>query len=228
MSFAFGSRKGAGPIRRFQIYGERCSGTNFLIRLMEANVTSAAFTEAFGFKHWFVPEALVLPADTLGLVIAREPEAWLQSLHEKAWHQPHAPKDVSAYLRDEWSCVWDDHWLGVGEDHPQWLSEMTHERDPATGERFAGPAEMRAAKTANWGRLEERSPAFATLTYEALRAKPQAFLDALGAWDIACGPYAPIKSYKGEGNEAYVPRERPPLDEADAERLREGLGARDL
>ena len=212
-------------IARFQVYGERCSGTNFLIRLMEENVTSAAFTEDFGFKHWFVPETLVLPPDTLGLVIAREPHAWLQSLHEKAWHHPPEVKALgfSDYIRAEWRCVWDDPWLPVGPDDPRWMTEMTHERHPRTGARVRDALEMRRLKAENFARLGARSPAFAVLRYEDLRADPRGVLDALGRWGVACGPYAPIRTYKGDGDRPYVPKDRPPLSPEDAAWVAERL-----
>ena len=212
-------------IARFQIYGERCSGTNFLIKLMERNVVSATFTEEFGFKHWFVDEDLVLPADTLGLVVAREPRAWLQSLHEKAWHHPPdiAELPFSDYIRHEWQCVWDDHWLGVGPDDPLWMTEMMHERHPVTGERVENALAMRRLKAENFAALGRRSPAFAVLRTEDLQRDPRGFLDALSAWGIACGPYAPITSYKGEGDARYVPKARPPPSDADEAWVRRTL-----
>ena len=215
----------APAIRRFQVYGERCSGTNFLIKLMERNVTSAAFTEAFGFKHWFVPDDLTLPADTLGLVIAREPHEWLQSLHEKAWHHPPeiAALPFSDYIRHEWVCLWDDPWLEVGPDDPRWMTEMMHERHPATGERVADALAIRRLKAENFAGLGARSPAWAALRTEDLQRDPRGFLNALGRWGIACGPYDAVTTYKGEGGEAYVPKMRPPLSAEDAAWVRDRL-----
>ena len=219
MSFPFVRMKvpGVPAIRRFQVYGERCSGTNFLIKLMEANVASATFTEEFGFKHWFVPDDLALPSDTLGLVIAREPRAWLQSLHEKAWHHPPEVKAMgfSDYIREEWVCIWDDPWLPVRPDDPRWMTEMTHERHPATGERVRDALAMRALKAENFAGLEARSDAFAWLRYEDLRADPEGFLRALSAWGLERGPYEAIRSYKGDGDRPYVPKVRPPLTDED-------------
>lgn len=227
MSFPFVRARvpDAPAIARFQVYGERCSGTNFLIRLMERNVTSAAFTEAFGFKHWFVPEALALPDDTLGLVIAREPREWLQSLHEKAWHHPPevAALPFSDYVRREWVCLWDDHWLGVGPDDPLWMTEMMHERHPGTGARVRDALEMRRLKAESFAALGDRSPAFAALRYEDLKRDPEGFLRALGAWGIERGPYEAIRTYKGDGDRPYVPKARPPLSEADEAWLRARL-----
>lgn len=230
MSFPFVRAKvpAAPAISRFQVYGERCSGTNFLIKLMERNVASAAFTEEFGFKHWFVDKALALPADTLGLVIAREPHAWLQSLHEKAWHHPPeiASLPFSDYIRHEWECVWDDHWLGVGPDHPSWLTEMMHERHPGTGARVRDALAMRALKARSFDALGDRSPAWAALRTEDLQRDPEGFLSALRAWGIECGPYEAITSYKGEGDGDYVPRARPPLSPEDLAFVRERMDRR--
>ncbi|MBB4657844.1 hypothetical protein [Parvularcula dongshanensis] len=204
-------------VSRYQVFGERCSGTNFLIRLLETNVTSAIFTEVFGFKHWFVPEALCLPADTLGLVIVRNPEDWLQSLHEKAWHMPEevAALPFADFIRTEWRCVWDDHFLGVPDGHPQWGSEMVHERQAFAAAPIADAVTLRRLKAENWERLAQRSPAFAFLRYEDLRADPQGFLDALGRWGMFYDEYRPVGSYKGEGNKIFAPKARAPLSDQD-------------
>ena len=40
-------------IENYTIYGERCSGTNFLVRLMEQNFDNYKVTWDYGNKHFF-------------------------------------------------------------------------------------------------------------------------------------------------------------------------------
>ena len=44
-------------IKRVQIYGERCSGTNYLKKLIETNFTQTVIND-YGHKHFFAGETL--------------------------------------------------------------------------------------------------------------------------------------------------------------------------
>ena len=45
-------------IEHVQIFGERCSGTNYLTSLIRKNFADVEITKAFGGKHWFVKDHL--------------------------------------------------------------------------------------------------------------------------------------------------------------------------
>jgi hypothetical protein len=107
-------------IRYVQIFGERCSGTNFLTSLVYKNFRDIELTREFGGKHWFIRDHKPRPPgnnstdfqskrslknsdDTLFLVIYRNPFDWLRSLHRKPYHAPeHWGLNFSDFIRKKW------------------------------------------------------------------------------------------------------------------------------
>ncbi|WP_380781096.1 hypothetical protein [Sphingomonas sp. R86520] len=216
-------KRGDAPISRVQIYGQRCSGTNLVTRAIEANMPDVEITEAFGFKHWFVPPQTLFVKDTLVLIVARDAFDWARSLHRQPWH---AHPDLKAqpfdiFVRSHWHSYWDDHFGHIEPGHPMQGDEMLHERDPATGERFANCIAKRTSKLRHWSSLTNRAHNVALLGYDAFTRDPGAFVAALGAaTGIACrAPFVPITSYKGQGHEPYVPTAYPELSAADADHI---------
>ena len=213
-------KRGDVPITRVQIYGQRCSGTNLVTRAIEANMPGVAITEAFGFKHWFVPPQTLFVKDTLVLVVARDAYDWARSLHRQPWHaHPELKaKPFDAFNRSDWHSYWDDHFGHIEPGHPMHGDEMLHERNPETGERFANCIAKRTAKLRHWSSLTNRAHNVALLGYDAFARDPAAFVTALAA---AMGlerhePFVPITSYKGQGHAPYVPTAYPDLAAEDA------------
>jgi hypothetical protein len=216
-------KRGDVPITRIQIYGQRCSGTNIVTRTIEANMPDAEITEAFGFKHWFVPPQTLFVKDTLVLVVARDAYDWARSLHRQPWHAHPDLKaqPFDAFIRSRWHSYWDDHFGHIEPGHPMQGDEMLHERDPETGERFANCIAKRTAKLRHWSSLTDRAHNVALLGYDAFTRDPAAFLTALGTvTGIAYrDTFVPITSYKGQGYAPYVPTSYPELAPADAEHI---------
>ena len=216
-------RRGDVPITRIQVYGQRCSGTNIVTRTIEANVPDVEITEAFGFKHWFVPPQTLFVNDTLVLVVARNAFDWARSLHRQPWH---AHPDLKAlpfdqFIRSEWHSYWDDHMGYIDPDHPVRGDEMLHERDPETGDRFANCIAKRTAKLRHWAALATRAHNVALLNYDAFSRDPGAFVAAIAAatGHAAAPHFVPITSYKGQGYERYVPTAYPDLDHSDVDHI---------
>ena len=220
-------RRGRVPIRRIQVYGQRCSGTHAIIKLIEANFGPAAFTEAFGFKHWFVPPQTLFPPDTLVLVIARAPHDWLRSLHRQPWHAHPTIKTLpfDAFIRAPWHSYWDADFWGVDADHPVRGTEMLHERDPDTGARFANPVAKRTAKLRHWAGLHHRAHNLALLALDAVRRDPRAVVESLaGITGLPMpGGFVPITTYKGDGATPVPVRTAEPLSPDDARFVAEWL-----
>lgn len=201
-------RRGARPVTRIQLYGQRCSGTNAVMRVLELNLDGVRMTCDFGFKHWFVPPQTLFAPDTLVVVVARDAFDWVRSLHRKPWH---AHPDLKAkpfaeFIRSEWHSCWDEHCEHVEEGHPMLGAEMLHERDPDTGARFANCLAKRTAKLRHWAALPARAHNVALIGYDAFVADPAAVVAELGA-AIGTAPratFAPVASYKGQGHYRYV------------------------
>lgn len=212
-------RRGDAPIRSIQVYGQRCSGTNVLIRSIEANLGRDAFTEAYGFKHWFVPEQVLFPRDVMVLAVARDPVDWVRSLHRQPWHAHPELKVLgfSDFIRAPWHSYWDREFWGVEDDHPVLGREMLHERCPDTGERFANPLAKRTAKLRHWSGLHDRAYHIALLAHDAFVADPAGVIADLSA---ACqlpmaDPFISQDSYKGQGKRPFAPTAYPDISAAD-------------
>lgn len=212
-------RRGDEPVRAIQVYGQRCSGTNVLIRAIEANLGRDAFTEACGFKHWFVPEQILFPRDVMVLAVARDPVDWVRSLHRQPWHAHPELKALgfSDFIRAEWHSYWDTEFWGVEGDHPVLGREMLHERCPTTGRRFANALAKRTAKLRHWSELHDRAHHVALLSHEAFVADPAGVIaDLSAATGIAqVGPYVAQDSYKGQGHRPFTPTAYAPVSDAD-------------
>lgn len=161
-----------------QIYGERCSGTNYLKFLLELNLLGFEFTEEFGTKHFF-PKNLHSQKveETIFVVIARNPYDYLRSLHQNPWHTDDSLRNIpfSEFIRKQWKCVYNSD-LRMSEDHPDYGKEMMHERNPETGERFKNVLQMRSAKYNAWLQLKKYSNRVFFINYESLNANPQLFV----------------------------------------------------
>ena len=107
-------------IKYIQIFGERCSGTKYLARLIDRNFEGVSLTKSFGCKHWFIKNhfprgkpntstdyecirTLTDSDDTLFVVIYRNPFDYLRSLHLKPYHAPnHFGLTFSKFIRKKW------------------------------------------------------------------------------------------------------------------------------
>lgn len=220
-------RRSGRPIRAVQVYGQRCSGTNFLIKTIERSFDDLVFTEAYGFKHWFVPGHVVIPEGVLVLVVARNVQDWIRSLHRMPWHvrRETAALPFDRFIRAEWHAVWDDPNFGISESHPLWGQEMMHERCPRTGRRFANAIRMRGAKLAHWAALAERAPDVALIRYEQVRDAPDETLNALrAAFGLPEAPVDAVRTYKGFPEEQRFTGSRyPPLAAEDEAFIRAEL-----
>ena len=205
-------------ISRIQIYGERCSGTNYLEHLLRRNVPDVPLTWDFGWKHFFHEAGVERADDCLFVVIYRNPFDWLRSLNRSPWHAapPLWNLDFSAFIRAEWWCVFDEHWP-VAPDDPRYGTELMLERSPETGERFANVMRLRTAKIRDWEALRDQAAHTAHVRYEDLNKRPGEFLDSL------CTRFAlprlpvlhEVREDKGKRHryrpKAYVPVSEPDL-----------------
>lgn len=98
---------------KFTIYGERCTGTNFLRKLIHDNFNlenEYLPNVTFGWKHWFGTEnnktAIRESKNCVILSIVRNPIDTLMSFFEHPHHQPkERTYDLEAFLMDEFYSV---------------------------------------------------------------------------------------------------------------------------
>ncbi len=171
-------RPGTAPTR-FQVLGERSSGTNFVKRLLGRN-SDLRPTEALGWKHGFV-QANAVPADLAVICVVRAPEAWALSMHTKPWHCPPAMQalDFSGFIRARWETVIDrPRYFGAGAEAALG-TPLQQDRDPLTGQPFETLFALRRAKLAALTSWLDRGVTCVFLRMEPAQSDPEATLDRL-------------------------------------------------
>ncbi|WGW02935.1 hypothetical protein [Tropicibacter oceani] len=165
---------------RYQVFGERSSGTNFVKRLIGRN-SALRPIEDLGWKHGF-PHMTAIPPDVAVICVVRDARDWARSMHAKPWH---CPPDMQAlgfsqFIRAEWRTL---------ADRPRYFPQVAalggqgqplqHDRHPLTGRPFADLFALRQAKLQGLLSFFERGCTVVFCRLEAVQAAPQVFLEAL-------------------------------------------------
>jgi len=135
------------PIARFQVLGERSSGTNFVKRLIGRN-SALKPTEALGWKH-SAPHMLAIPADMAMICVVRRADTWARSMFQKPWHTTPQMQALpfSGFLRAEWDTIIDRprYFKGLVPEGSKG-APLQADRDPMTGRRYGNLFLLRRAK----------------------------------------------------------------------------------
>ncbi|MBU2962200.1 hypothetical protein KO516_15540 [Citreicella sp. C3M06] len=169
-----------GAITRFQVFGERSSGTNFVKRLLGRN-TALVPTEALGWKH-ALPHMTAIPADTAAVCVIRHAEDWARSMHAKPWHCPPQMQalEFADFLRAEWATIADRERYfpplktigGVGQP-------LQLDRHPLTGLPYANLFALRRAKIEGLLSFLNRGCTMILCRLEAVQGAPRDFVAAI-------------------------------------------------
>jgi hypothetical protein len=103
-------------MNKVTIYGERCSGTNYLEKLIATNF-DVEITWQYGWKHFFGFNNLNNADDTLFIGIVRNPFDWINSFFQNPYHL--SKKQISSidnFLYNEVISYHDDTALEILQD----------------------------------------------------------------------------------------------------------------
>lgn len=177
------------PVGRYQVLGERSSGTNYLSALLRLN-TLAEPTTDYGWKHGFIQFQAVLRTDLL-VVVVREPLSWLRSMYNKPWHVPDAQVNVTfaEFLRQPWQTVVDmPGTMKAPAPRARGLPAQL-DRHPLTGRPFDNVIQLRTQKLTAFLGIANRQCNVCFANYEAVAKEPRRFVAELGAsYDIGLRP----------------------------------------
>ena len=121
-------------MNKVTIYGERCSGTNYLEQLLLLNF-DVEIVWCYGWKHFFGYSDLSNSDDTLFIGIVRNLEDWINSLYREKHHLPEQLREnIDTYLNDTFYSIDDNN------------SEIMSDRNIDTGERYKNIFELRLVK----------------------------------------------------------------------------------
>lgn len=178
-------------IKYVQIYGERCSGTNYLEALIKLNF-NAEITRKFGHKHFFGFNNLENSDDTLFICIVREPVDWLNSLFTKPYHIfMKNIKNVDIFLSSE-----------ICSKHNG--SEIITDRNIYTNERYKNILELRHIKLKYMiDDLPNKVKNYLFVRYEDLLSDFDIVMNKIKNFNIEILDHAKFplntKKYKGNG-----------------------------
>ncbi|WP_299041348.1 hypothetical protein [uncultured Tateyamaria sp.] len=222
-------RKGDTPITRYQVLGERCSGTNFIKRLLGRN-THLTPTEDLGWKHGF-PHMLAVPSDMAVIIAVRRADTWARSMYAKPWHTTPALQALpfGDFIRAEWDTIIDRtrYFEGLVPDGCVG-TPLQQDRDPDSGARFATLFALRNAKLRAMLSLLNRDCTCAVIRMETAQSAPEKTLSSLtgvlGA--TANATYRPVVKRLGSKFKPAI-AQRPPLpdgwSDADMNHLRASI-----
>jgi hypothetical protein len=170
------------PIRRYQVFGERSSGTNFVKRLIGRN-TGLKPIESLGWKHGF-PQMTAIPEDVAAVCVVRDARDWALSMHAKPWHCPADMQALpfSAFIRAEWATIADrERYFPQVAELGGTGRPLQHDRDPLTGRPYANLFALRRAKLMGLSSFLQRECSVIFARMENVQSDPAAFVDALQA-----------------------------------------------
>lgn len=202
-------RPGSAPPARFQVLGERSSGTNFVKRLLGRN-TPLEPTEALGWKHAPL-QALAVPQDMVVVLSVRNAVDWAMSMYAKPWHSTPALQSLEfdAFLRAPWDTII-DHPKYFAAAGPKMIGQpLQQDRDPLTGTRYPNLFALRTGKLRSHLSLLNRDCAVVVARFETVRDAPEAFLTRFRAQlglPPSDAPLRPVVKRLGARFNAAVPR----------------------
>jgi len=185
-------------IKKFTIYGERCSGTNFLMHSINENF-EIEYTTKYAWKHFFGHykfEKNVEENETLFIGIVRNPIEWIDSFYKKLHHIPNDnKKNIYAFLFNIFYSIYDD------------KTEIMEDRHLKTNNRYKNIFELRNIKNdylLNEMKLNVKN--YLLIRYEDLRDNYDTVLNFLKIkFDLKKknDNYLKINNYKGSHNKLY-------------------------
>lgn len=200
-------------LKYVQIFGERCSGTNYIERLVRSNF-DIQITSDYGFKHWFVPDVsprsapnittdleqrrpLSDSSDTLFLFVFRNPYDWLRSCFGKPHHSHGSSfKDFGEFLRCKWTSGDTVQRCAYWRKDPQYGYYWIEEADSIL--------HLRKLKISHFFEIQKLVNSYAVIRYEDYLRDPQEILNLAQGFHIAHKEeIVDIKSYKGKGEETF-------------------------
>jgi hypothetical protein len=123
-------------LKKVVIFGERCSGTNYLEELLRKNF-DVEIVWSYGWKHFFGFNKLIKSDDILFIGIVRNLTDWINSLYRKKYHLPkELTENVDTYLNNTFYSI----------NNNNTKTEIMFDRNIETNERYKNIFELRHIK----------------------------------------------------------------------------------
>ena len=195
----------------FQIFGERCSGTNYLQSLLEKNFPDCKISWKYGWKHfpcWYdtpwvrafhfendpIYSELSENKEFLFIIIFRHPYDWLRSFYLQPHHvaEEHNHASFSTFIRDRWRLN---------------RHCYKYDLDPINLCELENVMRLRTAKIRNMLKIKEKVLNVYYVNYEILRDKPHKVIAEISRLFSLKKQkkFRKQKNYKGNKGKRYNP-----------------------
>ncbi|MCB1113800.1 MAG: hypothetical protein KDK62_03505 [Chlamydiia bacterium] len=200
--------EGENACSAFYVYGERCSGTNFVKELILQNTGMKHLTWChkhfppwydLGPENWHGNKRYYTHSDCsklLFVIVVRDVYDWVRSLntepHHAARHLWKMP--ISEFIRSPWILDYEDKTVAS-----EVLKHPYMDVNPVTKQPFENVFKLRAAKTREYMKIFEMLPNVVFVRYEEVRDDPEGFLAMVeSVFGIGLNPeFTSIDRYKG-------------------------------
>ncbi len=191
-------KQASTKLTRRKVWGERCSGTNFVDALLVRNF--AELEKKGGQWEWKHGLARTNSGaeHRLNIFVVRDPFTWAQSFYRNPWHLPVRlrSRTFSEFIRMEW--------VGVFYDQGKYTPERPADRHPVEHRRFHDIWEMRAVKLRHALFAASQIPNGVFVRYEDVSSQPELFVQELAQrFGLTNAAFTPITDYKGEARRSY-------------------------
>ena len=203
------------PSTRFQVLGERCSGTNFLDTLIAQNLPLER-SYAMRWKHGF-PNFVAAPQNTVFVAIFRSAPDWLASMFSKPWHSSANLRNLSfsEFIRHEWTSTVDAAFhFRMHTNDSRVGQPLNADLHPITGQPFSSLLELRKAKMEALLSLPNRGARVIYTTHAKVTANPGEVLTQLSR-EVGLEPQSKIHVPKGHYGWSWDDRKVTPKNKND-------------
>ncbi|RJE86491.1 hypothetical protein D3P04_07130 [Paracoccus onubensis] len=176
----------------YQVFGERCSGTNYLDQILNENFKIKA-VHHYGWKHGF-PTMPGIWRQSLCVVITRAPFDWLRRFYRTPYEMDPNMSELgfSEWIRSPWHSICRPRIQGWEKWGMQFIPNLGRhplqlDRHPIEGRAFSSVCEMRTLKYRAWFGLKNRASNFLFIRYEDLNRDPVGLLsDIQSTFQLEC------------------------------------------
>lgn len=165
------------PITHFQVLGERCSGTNYLHKLIINNLNVLP-TNEYGWKHGF-PAFIGARPTSLAVVVVRNAIDWVLSMYRKPWHTSNDMRilEFSEFIKFPWSTIIDKaEYFGMRSDDARIGQRLQYDMHPLSGQMPSNIVELRNLKLTSHLGILNRGINVVLVRHEDIVRRPALFL----------------------------------------------------
>lgn len=237
-------REGTKPIRKLQIFSERCSGSNYLRTLLDTNFSfkpnlpnnDPTAMGDYGHKHF--PPWFELPIenfsgpnhyytfngneDYLFVVIFRDPYDWIRSFYNTPFHAKSTIRELpfNQFIRTPWELKHNDPIIVKQQKFNSLI-----DYDYVNNAPFENPLKLRTAKIRNMMMIKDRVKNIYYVNYEVVRDFPKQVIAEISKLFglTPKQPFTPITKHNGDSKKIFKPKKYCEIDPIDLAYINEQL-----